>query len=539
MYFMKKSLLSVVFFALAGLIPANAQYTFSLNASWSGNCGGYTAQLNQTIDKYKSQAISGFPTRELCEQGRIMCNQVLTHIAVVSGLKTTNCKINYTTTPCTGRPMAGTVGTLNALGVSQGTSFYSANSANEIQNWSSDNIERMLALDKRVNSFEPTSLSTGDENYDNARTFVSLDMRPGGSSMINQEYYHQYSEEEWANTFEKQLLDEFHTEYKELTGIDIKDVLAKDSKTAEDLKLIDDYNQFKLAIASEEIKFKDMAILSALEYIDANTSLGEYTGYHSLEETDLPDNSPLHNLAQTIEKLNDKLFGITGFHAGFYYNEQTNEYTVAFRGTEKSISDVYADATQGGGHVPKQYKMAMEIGDVIRQIKEQNPDIVINITGHSLGGGLATVAGKVSGCQTIVFNPAGVHPNTVEYVKQKETYVYKDFNIKVISTHDDPLTNVQEGKGRFKVGSLDVDAQVIKLGVKAIAYGGAMKITKQHQKALDFATNALPEATGNKRYISTEEGHSIEPMANYYIRRVEVANIREEGFGNVHIYVKD
>lgn len=537
---MKRSLLSVVFLALAGLIPANAQYTFSLDVSWSGNCDGYTAQMNQAMGKYKSQSISGFPTRELCEQSRIMCEQILTHIAVAAGLKTANCKISYTTTPCTGRPMAGTVGTLNALGVSQGTSFYSANSANEIQNWSSDDMERMLALDKRSFFPEPTSLSTGDKNYDNARIFVSLNMRPGGSSMINQEYYHQYSDEEWANIFEKQLLDEFQTEYKELTGTDIKEVLAKDPRTAEDMKLIDDYNQFKLAIASEEIKFKDMAILSALEYMDGNSSLWEYTGYHSLKETDLPENSPLHNLIQTIEKLNDKLFGITGFHAGLCYNEQTNEYAVAFRGTEvSSISDFYVDLTQGGGHVPEQYKMAMEIGDVIRQIKEQNPDIVINITGHSLGGGLATVAGMVSGCQTIVFNPAGVHLNTVEYAKQKETYVYKDFNIKVISTHDDPLTNVQEGKGRFKVGSFDVDAQVIKLGVKAIAYGWAMKKTKQHRKALDFATNALPEATGNKRYISTDEGHSIEPMADYYIRRVKVASIREEGFGNVHIYVKD
>lgn len=144
---MKRSLLSVVFLALAGLIPANAQYTFSLDVSWSGNCDGYTAQMNQAMGKYKSQSISGFPTRELCEQSRIMCEQILTHIAVAAGLKTANCKISYTTTPCTGRPMAGTVGTLNALGVSQGTSFYSANSANEIQNWSSDDMERMLALD--------------------------------------------------------------------------------------------------------------------------------------------------------------------------------------------------------------------------------------------------------------------------------------------------------------------------------------------------------------------------------------------------------
>ena len=176
--------------ALAGLLPANAQYTFTINVSWSGNCSGYTAQMNSLMGKYKSQAINGFPTRELCEQTRAMCHQELGHIELVyidtqTGKvvkrEATNCKLNVTTTPCTGRPMAGTVGTLNALGVSQGTSFYSANSANEIQNWSSDDMERMLALDKNFNSFEPTNVSTGDVNFDLSRSSLLSGRMPDGS----------------------------------------------------------------------------------------------------------------------------------------------------------------------------------------------------------------------------------------------------------------------------------------------------------------------------------------------------------------------
>lgn len=164
--------------ALAGLLPAYAQYTFTLNVSWSGNCSGYTAQMNQMMGKYKSQAITGFPTRELCEQTRAMCHQELGHIEIIYyDVKTgkeikreaTNCKLNVSTTPCTGHPMAGSVGTLNALGVSQGSSFYSSNTANEIQNWSEDDMERMLALNPEYKTSSPVELSMGDENTDLVR----------------------------------------------------------------------------------------------------------------------------------------------------------------------------------------------------------------------------------------------------------------------------------------------------------------------------------------------------------------------------------
>lgn len=162
---------------LAGLLPANAQYTFTLNVSWSGNCSGYTAQMNSLMGKYKSQAINGFPTRELCEQTRAMCHQELAHIELVYyDVKTgkvikreaTNCKLNVTTTPCTGRPMAGTVGTLNALGVSQGSSFYSANSANEIQNWSSDDMERVLTLNANQTLEQEQFVPIADSKYKSA-----------------------------------------------------------------------------------------------------------------------------------------------------------------------------------------------------------------------------------------------------------------------------------------------------------------------------------------------------------------------------------
>lgn len=168
--------------ALVGFMPSNAQYTFTLDVSWSGNCSGYTSQMNQLIGKYKSQAISGFPTEQSCKQARAMCQQELGHIELIYyDLKTgkiiktqaTNCKLNVVAGLCTGRPLAGNtiqIGVPNINGVSQGTSFYSTNPAEEIKNWSEDFIEQMVALfDGKLPDFKLTRVNTGDIDFDNAR----------------------------------------------------------------------------------------------------------------------------------------------------------------------------------------------------------------------------------------------------------------------------------------------------------------------------------------------------------------------------------
>ena len=177
---MRKLFVSILL-ALVDSLSTNAQYTFTVNASWSGNCSGYTPQMNQLMGKYKSQAINGFPTRELCEQTRAMCHQELGHIELtfydvktgrVIKREATNCKLNVTTTPCTGYPMAGSIGTLNTLGVSQGTSFYNNNTSNEIQNWSNDYAERMLAHNPDYANTSETELSMGSSETNRVRNQV-------------------------------------------------------------------------------------------------------------------------------------------------------------------------------------------------------------------------------------------------------------------------------------------------------------------------------------------------------------------------------
>lgn len=239
---MKRFLTSIII-VLAGLLPANAQYTFTISASWSGNCSGYTAQMNQMMGKYKSQAINGFPTREICEQTRAMCHQELGHIELIwYDVKTgkeikreaTNCKLNVTTTPCTGRPMAGTVGTLNVLGVSQGTSFYSANSANEIQNWSSDDMERMLALDANRVVEQEQFVPIADSEYKsalielNGKTyFRSLNIDEQGGMMTSSPDLDSFEPVWQMEKKSKKLPDVDVYAYKDRITNEAKEVLLK------------------------------------------------------------------------------------------------------------------------------------------------------------------------------------------------------------------------------------------------------------------------------------------------------------------------
>ena len=199
---MRKQIVTIIM-ALAGILPANAQYTFTLNVSWSGNCNGYTSQMNQAIRGFQTQTINGFPTRELCEQSRAICHQELGHIELVYyDVKTgkvvkresTNCKLNVVTTPCTGRPMAGSVGMLNALGVSQGTSFYSANTASEIQDWAEDEARRRMGLDNTLQLSSPSSfdyIMTADASFnralaiDTSKPFRSINIDENGGMNTN------------------------------------------------------------------------------------------------------------------------------------------------------------------------------------------------------------------------------------------------------------------------------------------------------------------------------------------------------------------
>jgi len=97
----------------------------------------------------------------------------------------------------------------------------------------------------------------------------------------------------------------------------------------------------------------------------------------------------------------------TGFRAAIYENAQ-GQKVVAFAGTRDG-KDWFADGTQALGLPTAQYEEAVQLAT---QAKAAFGDSVV-MTGHSLGGGLASIASVATDSAAVTFNAAGVNDATM------------------------------------------------------------------------------------------------------------------------------
>lgn len=106
---------------------------------------------------------------------------------------------------------------------------------------------------------------------------------------------------------------------------------------------------------------------------------------------------------------------------------------------------------QGLGQRADYYDRAM---DAARLLQRQ-PGLDFEITGHSLGGGIASAAGAVTGVQTTTFNAAGLHPNTTARYVEENGGVVHDLRatITAFQVNGDVLTDSQTGAQRMSEAS--------------------------------------------------------------------------------------
>ena len=81
--------------------------------------------------------------------------------------------------------------------------------------------------------------------------------------------------------------------------------------------------------------------------------------------------------------------------------------TLAFKGTS-TMEDWKNNGLQAMDMESPYYRKAVQLGD-----KLAGSSVPVEITGHSLGGGMASAASVASGKAATTFNAAGLHPNTV------------------------------------------------------------------------------------------------------------------------------
>lgn len=91
----------------------------------------------------------------------------------------------------------------------------------------------------------------------------------------------------------------------------------------------------------------------------------------------------------------------TGFSAGVY--QKGNEIVISFAGTNEIISDGWDDLVAGVGFASVQTAQAAAL---VLEILSQYPDANISLTGHSLGGGIASVLAVFFDMQATTFDQA-------------------------------------------------------------------------------------------------------------------------------------
>ena len=179
----------------------------------------------------------------------------------------------------------------------------------------------------------------------------------------------------------------------------------------------------------EENKYFDMAKMASFVYHDNNSEKELPEGWEMANNLSDRTQNALNGF--NSNKVND------GFYADIY--RKGNEYVLAFRGTESSdLEDLATDAGQALGStvLSSQYYKAK---DIIVAMQKDCPKCSISITGHSLGGGLASVAGLASGLPTYTFNAAGINLNTIKDIKDNS-----QDNITAYYSNDDPLNQLQD-----------------------------------------------------------------------------------------------
>lgn len=138
------------------------------------------------------------------------------------------------------------------------------------------------------------------------------------------------------------------------------------------------------------------------------------------------------------------------FRAALYRSELTGETVLAFKGTT-TREDWKANLDQGLGRETEYYTRAMTLAGLVSDAVP-GP---LSITGHSLGGGLASAASAVTGLPADTFNAAGLHPNTIARYNVSREQAGR--RIEAYRVEGEILTAVQNA--RFQ------DAAVVGVGV--------------------------------------------------------------------------
>jgi hypothetical protein len=141
-----------------------------------------------------------------------------------------------------------------------------------------------------------------------------------------------------------------------------------------------------------------------------------------------------------------------GFDAAIYQNAQ-GQYVVAYRGTDDwgltNSGDANDNGLQGLGFEVDQTSQYSDAIALAQHAEQVFGDGNVVVTGHSLGGGLASAASIATGATGVTFNAAGLSNNTLEQTLGQNPNAARQTladngQIRRYAVNGDPLTAAQE-----------------------------------------------------------------------------------------------
>lgn len=193
------------------------------------------------------------------------------------------------------------------------------------------------------------------------------------------------------------------------------------------------------------------------------------------------------------------------------YTDGSGNFVLSYRGTAEGMDDWMNNFTQGTGFTTDgtqdkfsgtAVNTAMEFQRLFGDHAEGGSSNLA-ITGHSQGGGLASVGSLATGIPAVTFDASGIHPNTLErmgFTPQQARDFAENGGIRAYSLHSDLLTQAQESG---VTGLLAPDALGTKIVVEPgpvarhLLVGNAADVEFDLPAPVDAVLNGLVEGARN------------------------------------------
>lgn len=460
---MRKTRLLLLWAFLLGAIQLNAQYTFTVSIHGRGlkECADAAATANSIMEKYNSAA---FPTKAQCEQVRSMLSSY--HVGVE------RCSFSFTTSPCTGTEIS----TFGSNSTSPISGMPSQNAGVAIRNEMQDYAYQQ-SIQNGINAANSVIVPGTTDYNASVNKIIANDISSGNNAQVVLKrmipnlndriaetarlLLNLYEQGKHATDLSRMLSDQF----KALTGFDIYELNNKIKPTPEELEILNSYNEYvdmvcksaqdKLSAEEERVPELEMAAYSIAVYKDDGTeNITDYFRPSPLRDMSVIRNPQERNGAEKIANFINENEGKSGFNSEIYYDKDQDKYVIAIRGTElglskEAIKDVGVDLAFALLAKSPQHDIAYNLAQIIKE--SGIPLDKIKITGHSLGGGLASIVGMITGCETYVYNPAHV---SLEAAKHYNLDLSRQDNIHTYTAPKEAVTIAEAIANAYNSGRL-------------------------------------------------------------------------------------